>query len=276
MPFQPGIVTRAVTVGGSSTAESAQDLVLEATLSAVVMCEDGSTRPASLIWEATGWRYESAPETTKGAAGEQVSFEPPVSDQPGWRDGEIGFILDVSAPGTHTHLYVIELVTRRGWGELSRRIIGPFALPTEDLSPVDADALVDVPTVAGTVVSVPDSWSAQVAQAVAAAGSADAAAASASAASADRIAAAASASAASADRIAAAASASDATASALSANAAADTATEASDLAVASAALAGIEITPSPDYPGSVLRVSYPAHVSPAPHLIRLPIGVSL
>jgi methylase of polypeptide subunit release factors len=57
------------------------------------------------------------------------------------------------------------------------------------------------------------------------------------------------------------------------ATAAAATATEASDLAVASAALAGIEITPSPDYPGSVLRISYPAHVSPAPNLIRLPIG---
>ena len=50
---------------------------------------------------------------------------------------------------------------------------------------------------------------------------------------------------------------------------------DARDLAEASAALAGIENTPSPDYPGSVLRSSYPAHVSPAPHLIRLPIGVT-
>ena len=72
---------------------------------------------------------------------------------------------------------------------------------------------------------------------------------------------------------AAAQSATQAAGSATTATDAATTATEASDLAVASAALAGIEITPSPDYPGTVLRISYPAHVSPAPNLIRLPIG---
>lgn len=228
MAFEPGIVTRVVTIGGASSAEAALDLELVAKVSAVAMCEDGSTRPVLLIWEATGWRYESSPHTVTGAAGEAVSFPPlPVSDQSGWRDGETGFLLDVSTPGTHTHLYEIELVTKRGWGEVSRRIIGPFPLPTGDGSPVDADLLIEADTVPGLLVSVPDTWTAQVAQAVAAAGSAD-----------------------------------DAAQSATNAAAALD----------AMERLAAV-VTPSPAYPGTALRITYPAHLSPAPHMVRLPIG---
>ena len=253
-----GVVTRTINVGDSLAVESGTDLTVRATLR--------SSR--GLVWVATGERAVSAPEVRESAAaGDAVTFTPPVTDQAGWRDLATGALIDVSAPGSHTHTYTIELVTLRGERPVDRRIIGPFALPTGGGSPVDADLLIEADTVPGLLVSMPDSWSAQVAQAVAAAGSADAAAASASAADADRIAAAAAAA-------SAAASALSADADAITASAAADTATEASDLAVASAALAGIEVTPSPDYPGSVLRISYPAHVSPAPNLIRLPIGV--
>ena len=47
---------------------------------------------------------------------------------------------------------------------------------------------------------------------------------------------------------------------------------------VAEAALDAMEqlaavVTPSPAYPGTALRITYPAHLSPAPHMVRLPIG---
>ena len=37
----------------------------------------------------------------------------------------------------------------------------------------------------------------------------------------------------------------------------------------------GIVANPSPDYPGTALRITYPANLSPAPFVVRLPIGVS-
>ena len=55
---------------------------------------------------------------------------------------------------------------------------------------------------------------------------------------------------------------------------AADASADAAALSEAVAGLAVISINPSPDYAGTVLRITYPSHLSPAPHLIRLPIGV--
>ena len=55
---------------------------------------------------------------------------------------------------------------------------------------------------------------------------------------------------------------------------AADESAESAALSAAASGLAQVHVTASPDYPGSVLRVTFPAHLSPAPHLLRLPIGV--
>lgn len=254
MAYPAGVITRTVTCGGSAAVESGTDLVLSVSIEA----------SRGLICD--GERMPSSPEVKTSIAGGEVSFDLPVSDQSGYRDEATLAVIDVSAPDSHTHTYTATITTTRGATGLVNQRVVTFPLPTGDLSPVDVDTLIEVGIVDGVLVSVPDSWGAMVAQAVAAAGSASAAAASAAAADADRIAADAAAS-------AAAANAATATADATTAANAATAAEAARDLAEASAALAGIDVTPSPDYPGTVLRIAYPAHVSPAPNLIRLPIG---
>ena len=224
MSYPLGVVTRTITVGDSITVESGTNLTVRATLL--------SSR--GLVWAATGERAVSSPEVRKSAAaGASVTFTPPVTDQAGWRDLATGSLIDVSAPNAHTHTYTIELKTLSGGRPVDSRTIGPFTLPTGDGSPVDADLLIEAGTVPGLLASVPDSWSALVAQAVATAGSADAAAAS--------------------------------------AEAAEDARQQAEALVDSVSAVA----TPSPDYPGTALRITYPAHLSPAPFVVRLPIGVS-
>ena len=143
MSYPLGVVTRTITVGDSIAVESGTDLTVRATLR--------SSR--GLVWIATGERAVSAPEVRESAAaGEAVAFTPPVTDQSGWRDLATGALIDVSAPGSHTHTYTIELVTLRGERPVDRRLIGPFALPTGDGSPVDADLLVEADTVPGLLV----------------------------------------------------------------------------------------------------------------------------
>ena len=246
MAYPLDVVTRTITVGDSLTVESGTDLTVRATLR--------SSR--GLVWVATGERAVSAPEVRESVtAGDAVTFTPPVTDQSGWRDLATGALIDVSAPNAHTHTYTIELKTLSGGRPVDSRTIGPFTLPTGDGSPVDADLLIEAGTVPGLPVSVPDDWSAQVAQAVAAAGSAVAAAGSADD---------------------AAQSADDAAPSAVAAAGAAVAAAGSADDAEATLdameQLAAV-VTPSPAYPGTALRITYPAHLSPAPHMVRLPIG---
>ena len=160
MSYPLGVVTRTITVGDSITVESGTDLTVRATLR--------SSR--GLVWIATGERAVSAPEVRESAAaGEALAFTPPVTDQAGWRDLASGALIDVSTPNAHTHTYSITLVTLRGTRQIDRRVIGPFPLPTGDGTPVDADLLITADTVPGLLVSVPDTWSAQVAAAEAAA-----------------------------------------------------------------------------------------------------------
>ena len=156
MSYPPGVVTRTINVGDSLAVESGTGLTVRATLR--------SSR--GLVWVATGERAVSAPEVRESAAaGDAVTFTPPVTDQAGWRDLATGAFIDVSAPGSHTHTYSIELVTFRGTRPVDSRIIGPFSLPTGDGTPVDADLLIAADTVPGLLVSVPDAWGGMVAAA---------------------------------------------------------------------------------------------------------------
>ena len=143
MSYPLGVVTRTITVGDSITVESGTDVTVRATLR--------SSR--GLVWVATGERAVSVPEVRKSAtAGDAVTFTPPVTDQSGWRDLATGALIDVSVPGSHTHTYNIELVALRAGLPVDHRLIGPFALPTGDGSPVVADLLVEADTVPGLLV----------------------------------------------------------------------------------------------------------------------------
>lgn len=156
MAYPAGVITRTVTCGGSAAVESGTDLVLSVSIEA----------SRGLIRD--GERMPSSPEVKTSIAGGEVSFTLPVSDQSGYRDEATGMVIDVSAPDSHTHTYTATITTTRGSKLVNQRVVN-FPLPTGDLSPVDVDTLVDAGTVAGVLVSVPDTWGAMVESAEAAA-----------------------------------------------------------------------------------------------------------
>lgn len=149
MAYPVGVVTRTCTVGGSAAVESGTDLVLSVSIEA----------SRGLIRD--GERMPSSPEVKTSIVGGKVSFPLPVSDQSGYRDEATGMVIDVSAPNSHTHTYTATITTTRGTKFVNQRVV-TFPLPTGDLSPVDVDTLIDAGTVDGVLVSVPDTWSAQV------------------------------------------------------------------------------------------------------------------
>lgn len=164
MPYPVGITTRAVTMGGATALESAEALILQATIQ--------SSR--GLIWHATGWRFPSVAHVATSTAGAEITINLPVTDLPGWAliDSE-GTILDVSVPGSYSHTYTVTLVALTSANRpVSTRTIGPFVLPTGDGSPVDLDTLLPAGTQAGGVVLVPDTWGPLVVAAEAAANAA--------------------------------------------------------------------------------------------------------
>ena len=170
MAYHPGLQLTTVTVGGASTLESGDSLLLVATITA--------TR--SLLWVEgnTSWHYDSDPKTVEGILGTELSFEILPCNISGFRT-QNNQIIDVSAPGSYTHLYNIRVSKFKVSGG-KRSPVGTTKdysnvfIPTGDGSPVDLDTLLPVGTQAGGVVLVPDTWDARVAAAEAAAIAAEA------------------------------------------------------------------------------------------------------
>ncbi|QCB93288.1 BNR repeat-containing protein [Cellulomonas shaoxiangyii] len=158
MAYPPYVLTRAVSVGGAMTVEAAKSLRISLKVT--------STR--SLVWDETGYRFESEPAEVLSEPGTEATVVLPRTDVPGWRDGRTGALIDVSAPGSHTHTYRALLSFRDADGRtlgIPPVEVGPFVLPGGDGSTLDLDKTVPVGTVSGQVVSIPDSWSAIVAAA---------------------------------------------------------------------------------------------------------------
>lgn len=162
------VTTRDVSIGGAYILESGEQVKVRLVLVA----------SKSLIWEATGFRFEKdGVQAASAEPGAGVLVQLPVTDQPGWRDAKTGERILVDAAGSYTHRYIGTLTVLNAQGLALRDIIvGPFVLPTGDGSPVDLDLVLPVGTKAGDTVFVPDSWSQFAPQAAA---SAQAAAASA-------------------------------------------------------------------------------------------------
>lgn len=139
----------------------------------------------SLIHDVTGERFRASMKPFTSLVGEKVVFPLPVTDESGWRDEDSGALIDVSAENSYTHRYTVTLTLLDDKGRQvgAPKQIGPFIVPTADLSEIDIDKLLPVSSVPGGQVSIPDVWSELVAEAqaasTAAAGYASAAAASA-------------------------------------------------------------------------------------------------
>lgn len=143
MSFPDYIPTREVTLPGSASIE---DAGLQLEVSLIIT----ASRP--LVWGATGYRFVPTGIVRKSFGG-TVTVELPRTDVDGWRDGDTGAVIDVSAPGAYTHTYTAEALFEVG----ERRDIGTFVLPAGD-DPVDLSALLPVGSEEGRQVSVPDSW----------------------------------------------------------------------------------------------------------------------
>ena len=161
MTFPSFVQTREVSIGTASLLISADPLVIEVTI----------TPSRGLVWDATGDRFEASTLTTKGNLGESITMTLPCTDVAGWRDSVTGALIDVSAPDSYTHTYTgtIRFLDWTNHSIGKSVTLGRFVLPAGDGSPVDLDKLLPVPGVSGGSVLVPDSWSALVADAVAAA-----------------------------------------------------------------------------------------------------------
>lgn len=157
MAYPPYVLTRPVSVGGSMTLEGSESLRIKVTVT--------STR--SLVWDDTGYRFESRPVSVTSEPGAEAALTLPRTDVAGWRDGRTGALIDVSAPDSHSHTYnaLVEFLTAAGTSAGIPPVpIGPFVLPAGD-GAIDLDKTVPVGTVSGQVLSVPDSWSLLVASA---------------------------------------------------------------------------------------------------------------
>lgn len=168
MPYPDYIPTRVVSIGGAAVLESGSLLKVQV---AIV-----SSR--SLVWDATGYRFERGGVAVQSELGSEVQLILPRTDVPGWKDAATGAVLDVSAPDAYSHRYTATVRfadsndrTAVGAGSYE---IGPFVVP-EGEGAIDLDKLVPASTVAGDAISIPDLWGQLVADAQAAASDAQAA-----------------------------------------------------------------------------------------------------
>ena len=170
MAYHPGLQLATITVGGASTLESGESLVLSAHI----------TASRSLLWVDgdISWHYDSDTKTVDGTLGSELLIELLPCDIQGFRT-QNNQIIDVSVPGSYTHLYNIRVTKSKMVGNKKVQVgtskdYSNVFIPTGDGSPVDLDTMQPVATVAGGVVLVPDTWDKRVAAAEAAAVAAEA------------------------------------------------------------------------------------------------------
>lgn len=166
MPYPEYISVRNVSIGGAAVLESAALLKIQVAI----------TSSRSLVWNATGFRFESYAKTVISALGSEVEISLPRTDVAGWRDAATGSLIDVSVEGSYSHQYTaqIRFLDENDNAVGSQYTLGPFALPDGE-GTFDLDTGVPASTVAGGVINIPDIWSQAVADAQAAAAAAEAA-----------------------------------------------------------------------------------------------------
>ena len=169
MPFPSYVPTVQVSAGGALVLESADQLELDVTFQA----------SRGLTWQGTGMQFPNlGASADRSTAGGEVTWTLPATNVAGWLDLKSRSPIDVDGGERHTHSYTATIRILRGGKQAGAPVkIGPFVLP-EGSGPVDLDTLVGAEGVQGQLISIPDQWSALVAQAQAAAdGAAESAAA---------------------------------------------------------------------------------------------------
>ncbi|WP_292729574.1 LamG-like jellyroll fold domain-containing protein [Microbacterium sp. UBA837] len=166
MAYPEYIQTRVVSVGGATALES----------SALLKIQVAIVASRSLIWDATGYRFEKTGHSVESELGNEVQIVLPRTDVAGWKDAATGSIIDVSAEDAYSHRYTatVRFLDANNSVVGAEYTIGPFPIPDGE-GAIDLDRMVPASTVAGDAISIPDLWSQLVSQAEAAATSAQAA-----------------------------------------------------------------------------------------------------
>lgn len=164
MALPASLPTRRVSFGAAVIFEDGTPLAMTIEISA----------STSLVWGPTGTPLISYTRSWVGTVGTERVMPLPVTDVVGYRT-TMGEAVDVS-DGKQSHSYSGRISYRLGNAEIKRAEFGPFILPSGDGSIVDIDLLIPVTGPTGITISLPDSWSAGVDEAQAAAVAAQAAA----------------------------------------------------------------------------------------------------
>jgi len=152
VPYPNYINTRVIRFGGATGQASGSLLCTRVVIK--------SSR--SLVHDASGYRFEADTISNVSAAGGEVEFLLPTTDQAGMRDANTNALIDVSAPNTYTHQYTATITFELASGKPANSntyTVGPFAFPQGDSSVVDGDKFIVTSTTAGQQISIPDSWS---------------------------------------------------------------------------------------------------------------------
>lgn len=166
MAYPEYIQTRVISVGGATALESSTLLKIQVAIVA----------SRSLIWDATGYRFEKTGHSVESELGNEVQIVLPRTDVAGWKDAATGSIIDVSAEDAYSHRYTatVRFLDANNSVVGAEYTIGPFPIPDGE-GAIDLDRMVPASTVAGDAISIPDLWGQLVAQAETAAASAQAA-----------------------------------------------------------------------------------------------------
>lgn len=158
MTWPTGIRTRILTFGSAVSHVDGTDLAMQ--LSLVSVLPAGVT--GQIVWTATGQPLIPILVPLQASAGQVGQATIPVTDQSGYTDGN-GNVIVPGADG-NSFLYRAQILVINGTTAVYKSAWRMFAMPTGDGSPVDYDTMVPIAgSIGGTVVSVPDSWSADIA-----------------------------------------------------------------------------------------------------------------
>lgn len=121
------VITRPCVVAGSVLLASMQPLVTTVTIS-----------PSLDLWRGNARLSSLRPAVIGSQPGEGVTFDLPVTDQPGHRLHPLAEVIDVT-DGKHTHHYRATITTATEDGRIVDQRAVAFVLPTGDPSPVSLD-----------------------------------------------------------------------------------------------------------------------------------------
>ena len=161
MAFPEYIPVRPVSIGGARVLESSDLLKVRVTINA----------SKSLVWDATGYRFEKLKVVSTSELGSEIVISLPRTDVQGWRDPAVNAVIDVTEPGSFTHRYTatVEFLDAADRPIGVRPVtLGPFTVPDGE-GVIDLDKTVPVSSVSGELVMIPDLWGQLVVQAEAAA-----------------------------------------------------------------------------------------------------------